>query len=68
MRRTEPTSHSAGHHTLRQIHSIGHREYDELRSDQRRPIEEVIHNILLIRHELVKLVHEHHAAFKSDGD
>lgn len=59
--RTEPTTNTTRHDTLREVHRVRNREHDELRARERRPVEKIIHHVLLRRHQLVELVHQHYA-------
>lgn len=58
IRRTKSTANAPRHDPLRKIHGIRDRQYDELRANNRRPVEEVVDDILFDRHELIELVHE----------
>ena len=50
---------SVDHDTLREIHRVGYREYDQLGVASRWPVEQVIHDRLFARPQEVKLVGIH---------
>ena len=45
---------------LRQIHGIGNSKNNQSAMAQAWPIEEIVHHTLVLRYELVELIHQYH--------
>lgn len=60
-RKPEATADLVAEGPLGQVHSVGYRQHDQPGVPQAGPVEEVVHDALVFRDELVELVHQNDA-------